>query len=376
VDFIMPRSGKTPPQPPECLARSVVSALAQEKALEAVTIDREHRTISFATLGRADVNKVTERIHETFNAASDQPPTGCSLLAGDGDCGNCAQPLLDAERQKLSITHDAQHTTIARVTCPTAPKFWRWRDIPFPKVVPRELEILEYPEELEEWKSQLVAASLCGLFGLAGYLLKGEAAWSVGMFLLAYLAGSWFTVQEVWERLKKGAIDVHFLMLAVAVGSAAIGAWGEGAMLLFLFSLSGALEHFALGRTQREIRSLFHEAPKVATTIDEEGKEHDVAVEQLRAGMRLLVKPGAQFPVDGEVLRGQTAADESNLTGEAAAVDKAPGDTVLAGTINLWGAIEVVVQKPASESSLRKIIRLSSGSPAAESAGSAVHRQI
>ena len=74
--------------------------------------------------------------------------------------------------------------------------------------------------------------------------------------------------------------------------------------------------------------------------------------------MRLLVKPGAQFPVDAEIVKGQTASDESNLTGEATPVDKAIGDTVLAGTINLWGAVEVLVLRPAAESSLQKIIHL------------------
>jgi Cd2+/Zn2+-exporting ATPase len=178
------------------------------------------------------------------------------------------------------------------------------------------------------------------------------------VFAVAYLAGGWFTAQEVWERLQQRAIDVHFLMLAVAVGSASIGAWAEGTTLLFLFSLSGALEHFALGRTQKEIRSLFREAPKFATVLDDAGREREVKVDQLLAGLRLLVKPGEQFPVDAEIVKGQTAADESNLTGEATPVDKAVGDTVLAGTINLWGAVEATVLRPAAESSLQKIIRL------------------
>src|SRR4029077_267277 len=147
-------------------------------------------------------------------------------------------------------------------------------------------------------------------------------------FVLAYLAGSWYTAQEVWERLQKRAIDVHFLMLAVAAGSACIGALGEGATLLFLFSLSGALEHFALGRTQREIRSLFREAPKSAIVLDEQHHEPVLAVELLAPGMLLLIKPGFQFPVDGEIVKGESATVESNLTGEATPVDKRVGDTV------------------------------------------------
>lgn len=343
---------------PTCLARSVVEALEAEPTLEAVTIDRAHQTISVATLGRTDMPQLTERITGRLEKAYDQAASGhCLLLQGVGNCETCEAPLSEQERQKITIRHDGESTTIARVTCPTAPRFWRWRDIPWPKVVQRDVEFLEHAEELDEWKAQLAAAILCGVFGLAGYFLRGQPM-SVAAYILAYLGGGWFTAQEVWERLQKRAVDVHFLMLAVAVGSASIGAWGEGAILLFLFSLSGALEHFALGRTQREIRSLFHEAPKTATVLDESGHEREIKVELLRPGMRLLVKPGAQFPVDAEVAKGGTAADESNLTGEATPVEKKVGDTLLAGTINLWGAVEAAVLRAANESALQKIIRL------------------
>jgi Cd2+/Zn2+-exporting ATPase len=342
----------------KCLARSVADAMASEPSLEAVTIDRGRHTISVATLGKSDQVGVTARITSAVRKVQEhQSGFQCGLFTGAGDCDTCATPLTQQERQSMTIRSQGDATTIARVTCPTAPRFWRWRDIPWPKVVQRDVEFLEHAEEADEWKPQLLAAALCGLFGVAAVLLKGHAyVWLV--YVAAYVAGGWFTVGEVLERLKKGAIDVHFLMLAVAVGSASIGAWGEGATLLFLFSLSGALEHFALGRTQREIRSLFKDTPKVATVLDEQGREQEFPVDQLRNGLRLLIKPGAQFPVDGEIVKGQTAADESNLTGEATPVEKGPGETVLAGTINLWGAVEVVVLRPASESALQKIIHL------------------
>ncbi len=341
----------------QCLARSVADALAGEPSLEAVTIDRARKTIAVATLGRADVPSITRKITETFERAqTSTEETQCSLLAGAGDCGTCAQPLSPAERQRITISREGDATTIARVTCPTAPKFWRWRDIPWPKVVPRELEF-DHEHELDEWKAQLAAAILCGVFGTAAWLLRGQP-YAIAGYLLSYLAGSWFTAHEVWERLQKRAIDVHFLMLAVAAGSAAIGAWGEGATLLFLFSFSGALEHYALGRTQKEIRSLFREAPKFATILDEAGHEQEMAVEKLVPGMRLLIKPGAQFAVDAEIVKGETASDESNLTGEATPVEKRVGDTVLSGTINLWGAVEATVLRAAAESALQRIIRL------------------
>ena len=340
-----------------CLARSVADTLAEEPMLEAVTIDRTHRKISVATLGRADMARLTERITTQFEAAqaADSDHT-CSLLSSAGDCLTCETPLSEEKRGKITIQSDGPTMTIARVTCPTAPRFWRWRDIPFPKVVTRDVEFLEHVEEIDEWKPQLVVAILCGVFGLTGFFLAEP--FKIFAYAAAYLAGGFYPAEEVWRRLRKRTIDVHFLMLAVAAGAASIGAWGEGATLLFLFSLSGALEHFALGRTQKEIRSLFRDAPKVATTLDARGNEREVKVEQLKTGMRLLIKPGTQFPVDAEIAKGSTATDESNLTGEATPVEKNVGDTTLAGTINLWGAVEVVVMRPAAESSLQKIITL------------------
>src|SRR6185436_11916090 len=219
-----------------------------------------------------------------------------------------------------------------------------------------EVLLPDEDEHEDEWKMQLLAAGLCGGLGLLAYFTHWAGDWP--LYLLAYLAGSWFTVQEIWERLRKGSLDVHFLMLAVAVGSASIGAWGEGTLLLFLFSLSGALEHYAMGRTSREIRSLFKSAPKAATVLDAQGNESLRPVEQIEPGVRLLIKPGEQFPVDAEVTSGSTSADESNLTGEAGPVEKRIGDTVLAGTLNLWGAVEAVAVRRANQSALQRIIQL------------------
>ena len=347
-----------------CFTRAVTNVLAEEPALEAVTIDRTHQKISVATLGRTDVEKLSARISTQFQQAQETAAgQTCSLLSGAGDCLTCETPLTELERRNITIQHTSCTTTIARVTCPTAPRFWRWRNLPFPKVVQRDVEFLEHADDehghdhADEWKAQLALAAACGVLGLlAAYVVP--VAWRIPVFALSYLAGAWFPAEEVWERLRQRAIDVHFLMLAVAAGAAGIGAWAEGATLLFLFSLSGGLEHYALGRTQKEIRSLFREAPKTATVLDARGGESEVKVESLKTGMRLLVKPGSQFPVDAEVLKGGTAADESNLTGEATPVEKAVGDSVLAGTMNLWGAVEVTVLRPAAESSLQKIIHL------------------
>ncbi len=342
-----------------CLVRTVEEVMKDEPALEAVKIDHRAQAISVATLGkplRPDLDQLlTEKIQQVQEGSAVER---CTLLEGAADCSGCMQPAAKREQQRVTVSNDATTTTIARVTCPTAPKFWRWHNMALPRFVPRKVVLPEEGEEHEnEWKFQLVAAGLCGLFGLMAYFLSHGPVVTV-LYLAAYLAGGWFTAEEVWEGLQEKVLDVHFLMLAVAVGSASIGAWAEGATLLFLFSLSGALEHYAMGRTQREIRSLFKTAPKTAIVLDSSGQEQTLPVEQLEAGMNLRVKPGELFPVDAEIIKGKTAADEANLTGEATPVDKTTGDNVMAGTLNLWGVVDLKVLRPASQSALQKIIHL------------------
>jgi Zn2+/Cd2+-exporting ATPase len=348
------------PAPSKCLTRSILDVLSQEPTLEAVTINPAEHKISVATLGQTDVLRLNTQLTERLQQAqADQADAQCGLLEGVTNCNNCDAPLSAEELRRITIQQDGKSTTIARVTCPTAPKFWRWRDFPLPRIAPRTLEFEEPDDDhhADEWKLQMIAAILCGICGLTAALIL-PAPFRIFGYIAAYLAGGFYPAEEVWERLQKCVLDVHFLMIAVAVGAACIGAWPEGATLLFLFSFSGALEHYALGRTQKEIRSLFRNAPKTATAIDARGNETQIAVEKILKGARLIIKPGAQFPVDAEIVKGATAAYESNLTGEAAPVEKAIGDTALAGTINLWGAVEVIVTKPAAESALQKIITL------------------
>ncbi|MBX9578067.1 MAG: cadmium-translocating P-type ATPase [Chthoniobacterales bacterium] len=215
-------------------------------------------------------------------------------------------------------------------------------------------------DEQEEWPLLFALAGSCLVFGLLGLVFDSYFhAFSVSLvfYILAYLSGGWDAAIDTWGLLKKRELDIHFLMLAVAAGAASIGSWREGALLLFLFSASGAMESFAMGRTKKAIDALFRGAPKTARVL-RDGKEEQLSIEALLPGMIVLVTTGEQIPADLEIVKGESACDESNLTGEAMPVKKMPGDTALSGTINLWGVIEGRVLRPASESSLQKIIRL------------------
>ncbi len=208
------------------------------------------------------------------------------------------------------------------------------------------------------WRPMMARAGICTVAAIAGWALHptfnapGHVA-----FTLAYVSGAWDLGLAVWDDLRRFRFNTEFLMLLVAAGAAAIGAWGEGALLLILFSWSAAMETFAAGRTQREIGALLKGAPKTARLLDGD-KEHEVTVESLKPGDVIRVTAGEQVPVDLEVTLGRSACDESTLTGEAEPIAKAPGDTALAGTLNLWGVVEGRVLRAAGDSALQRIIRL------------------
>ncbi|MEI6178090.1 MAG: cation-translocating P-type ATPase [Verrucomicrobiota bacterium] len=211
------------------------------------------------------------------------------------------------------------------------------------------------------WRVLLVSAIGCGLSVLLGIYFDRIPEFhnlSHACYATAFLLGGWDAAVDTYDRLKRFRLDIHFLMLAVAIGAAAIGSWWEGGALLFLFSLSNALEALALARTEREIRSLFRDAPKTATLVSTDGSEREVPADSLIAGQTIRILPDHQVPVDARVLSGQSAADESSLTGEAAPVEKQPGDTVFSGTLNTYSPLLAEVLRPLVESAHARIIRL------------------
>ena len=186
-------------------------------------------------------------------------------------------------------------------------------------------------------------------------LLPQWAIWTAA--LVSYLAGGYSGVVQLWQDARRKTLNIESLMLAGALGAGAIGAWEEGALLLFLFTLSGGLETLAMDRTRRAIEALSKLYPDEAI-IRKDGAQFPVRLEELQVGDVALVFPGTRLPTDGVVLKGVSTVDQSPITGESVPVYKESGDVVFAGTINGSGALEVEVKKLASESTLSKIIQL------------------
>ncbi|QYM77645.1 cation-translocating P-type ATPase [Horticoccus luteus] len=321
-------------------AVELAAFLRAEPGVGAVRFDAASRKVSVATLGEVDLRELEHRVALT-------------IAAIEGRIGGIAEvPAGFTLQQRDGVTE------LAGETCATAPKFWRWREFTMPEIQPVD----SGAEPVSEWKELTWLAALCAVFGLAGFVTLrfslGPAWVSVGLFAAALIAGGWDAAKDSWANLRQAKVDIHFLMLAVAIGAVSIGAWPEAVLLLFLFSASGAMEEYALHRTHREVSALLKSAPKRATLMTADGAEREVDVAQLAVGDRVLVRPGEAFSADGEVRKGRSASDESALTGEAQPVEKGVGDTVFSGTLNLWGAVEVEVRRLPAESTLQKIIRL------------------
>ena len=239
---------------------------------------------------------------------------------------------------------------------------------------------------LPDGNSELLFAVVCGALLAAGFLISVATdvpAWlPLGLYVAAYGFGGYYPLRAAVEALRLVRFEIDALMLVAAVGAAALGAWAEGALLLFLFSMGHALEHYAMGRARRAIAALAELAPPTAE-LRRGGELHEVPVEELVVGDTIIVRPNVRIPADGFVLLGTSSVDQAPVTGESVPVDKRAVDDatraalrpeglvaehrVYAGTINGSGALEVQVIRLAADSTLARVVRMVSEAEAQKS---------
>jgi Zn2+/Cd2+-exporting ATPase len=225
--------------------------------------------------------------------------------------------------------------------------------------------------------TELIFSLLCGaLLGIGwglGFLDNMPAYIPLALFIGAYFFGGFYTAKEAVETILKGGFEIDFLMLVAAIGAAILGSWAEGALLLFLFSLGHALEHFAMEKARKSIAALTELAPKTAL-LKKDGQTREVSIEELDAGDIILVRPNTKIAADGFVVNGNSSVNQAPITGESIPVDKVEvvnadmslehADKldskyrVFAGTINGNGTLEIKVTKAAADSTLSRLIKL------------------
>ncbi|MBD2244986.1 heavy metal translocating P-type ATPase [Nostoc sp. FACHB-888] len=227
-----------------------------------------------------------------------------------------------------------------------------------------------YPQRLGQFTREhadTVAALLCGLLLFLGWFALHLGALGLAFLLLpaAYVIGGYESAREGLTTLfKEKELDVDLLMIVAAIGAASLGLWRreyhliiDGAILILIFAISGALEGYAMARTERSIRSLMSLTPDTARVLLQ-GKEEEIPISQLKLGDEIVVKPGELIPTDGIILSGYSTLNQAAITGESLPVEKTVGAEVFAGTLNGYGALQIKVHKPAQSSLIQRVIRL------------------
>ncbi len=211
----------------------------------------------------------------------------------------------------------------------------------------------------ERWELAMIAlGAVLLLVGWVGESFLGlPATVALVFFLLSAIASGYDTALHAIPSVLRGKFDTDVLMLAAAVGAAILGRWAEGAFLLVLFGLGHAGEHYALDRARSAINALGALMPKTAH-VRRGSRVVEEPMESLSLGDVVVVRPGDRIPVDGQVISGESAVDQSPITGELLPVHKGPQAEVFAGTINQEAALDVRVTRLAKDTTLSRIVNM------------------
>ncbi|MGW5218955.1 heavy metal translocating P-type ATPase [Nocardia sp. NPDC004085] len=224
---------------------------------------------------------------------------------------------------------------------------------PTGRVRPRRTPLLALPEM--RWAA-IAVTFFCA--GLAVQLTDGPRWLFWCLYLVCYAAGGWEPGWAGLRALRDKTLDVDLLMVAAALGAAAIGQITDGALLIVIFATSGALEALATARTEDSVRGLLDLAPDTATRVTRTGEEETVHATALSVGDVLVVRPGERIAADATVVSGGSEVDQATITGEPLPVNKTEGDEVFAGTLNGTGALRVRVERRAQDSVVARIAAL------------------
>ena len=245
---------------------------------------------------------------------------------------------------EVRVTHAGPEATILEAL----------EEIGFTGVIESRADAPKPKTSARQRNTVLVSGALLAFGLIANSVGPPSPLWNAA-FLLAIATGGASVARKAYASARQLSLDINFLMTIAVLGAVSLGQFAEGAAVIVLYALSLLLESMSIDRTRRAIYSLLDQSPK--TALVREGSElTSVPIDRVRVGQIIVIKPGSQIPMDGEVVRGNSFVNQSTVTGESLPVLKQRGDSVLAGTLNDRGALEVKVSRVSSDSTLARII--------------------
>ena len=219
-------------------------------------------------------------------------------------------------------------------------------------------------KQLQTWwqspkqRRQLLTAisGLLILLALVSKYILSQTAWHNGLMAAAALVAGSDIALRAWHSLRQCHISIELLVTIATVGALVIGEYWEAAAVTFLFLFGAYLEARTLGQTRRILQGLLELAPTTAIVL-RNGRQTEVMPHEVLPGETVLVKPGTKIPVDGDVIDGRSAVDESAITGESIPAEKVSGTAVYAGTVNQAGLLKVKATGIGADTTLARIIR-------------------
>ncbi|QTQ39876.1 heavy metal translocating P-type ATPase [Lactobacillus taiwanensis] len=198
---------------------------------------------------------------------------------------------------------------------------------------------------------------LCGAPKIGTWPISGILIDIFGIFMAITM------LREMIHTLESGRWGVDILAIIAVVSTMIVGDYWAAWMILIMLTGGDSLEDYATSQADKELRSLLQNSPRIADKLVN-GKIEEVKVDDLKIGDIVLIKPGSQVPVDGEIIKGNSSFDQSSLTGESVPVDKKIGDNLMSGSINGDAAVEMKVTKAAKDSEYQSIVALVKSSEA------------
>ncbi len=300
----------------------------------------------------------------TMNHSTSLDPSRKQFRVAGMDCASCAAAVQSSLR-KLDGVSDVEVDVVGgRVRVDFSNE--KLADEDFAAAIKRagyrvvDTSVGAEPSPLAFWqrRGRVVMVAVAAVAFAGGWIVSRtvpDSAMATALLAVATIAAGWYVVPKGLKAMRAGALDMNSLMSIAAVGAWVIGEPTEAAATLLLFAIAELLESYSMDRARNAIKALMDLSPTEAILL-EHGKEVLTPADRVTVGSTIVIRPGAKIPLDGDVLSGTSSVNQAPITGESIPVDKEPGDTVFAGTLNSQGALTVRVTKPASDTTLARII--------------------